>query len=162
MMNNIIPKRRIIKAQKGTKTKQPSGMQLINGNDTVYVPYRQYMPAYIENDLHKPMNQADPVGEFVVTNLPVMRGMRYLGEALKVRKLRNMVNLYRQLREADGGMSRKQSMKWSDKEVRRLGSIYGSGSNNAAEFMYDLFLDPAMQLYSKVQSHPILGPLIPF
>ena len=35
-------------------------------------------------------------------------------------------------------------------------------SDNPLGFLYDIFLDPIANMYTKIQKHPILGPLIPF
>ena len=133
-----------------------------------YENYEKNLPDAIRKDLRKPMNDADPLMKELVMSVPAMRAARVLGKVLDARRLKQMANIYRKVRQGNrdienytGKNLRPNNMAFADREARRLGSAYG-GQGGPIGFLYDELIDPAMNLYTKMQSHPILGPLIPF
>lgn len=109
------------------------------------------------------MSGTDPIGKFVVESVGMTKGAKILGDILSAARLRRMADTYRNLRKYDqdiqnytGKSLRKQNMQFADK-IARDGFLYSRPENP----LYWI-LDPIMAGYTKLQSHPVIGPLIPF
>lgn len=117
-----------------------------------------------QSTIHEqPVSNTDPIGEFVVKSVGATKAAGILGEILTAARLNRMAETYRNLRKYDqdvqqytGKSLRKEHIQEADK-IARDGFLYSRPENP----LYWL-MDPIMQGYSKLQSHPIIGPLIPF
>jgi len=76
-----------------------------------------------------------------------------------LRQRAEVYRVYREANEQTKNATRKWKMQDADKYARQYGA---SVDDSVGGFLYDIFLDPIANLYTKMQSHPILGPLIPF
>ena len=117
-----------------------------------------------QSTIHEqPVSNTDPIGEFVVKSVGATKAAGIFGEILTAARLNRMAETYRNLRKYDsdiqpytGKSLRREHIQEADK-IARDGFLYSRPENP----LYWI-LDPIIQGYSKLQSHPIIGPLIPF
>ena len=102
------------------------------------------------------MSGEDPL----LSTLVGMKALRLLGDQLSSRRLRQKAELYKRVREAND-QTRDASRAWKIQDADRYARSWGL-SDDPVGFLYDIFLDPIANMYTKIQKHPILGPLIPF
>lgn len=102
------------------------------------------------------MSGEDPLMSMLVG----MKAVRLVGDQLAERRLKQKAEMYKRWREANE-QTRDASRAWKMQDADRMARNWGY-SDNPLGFLYDIFLDPLANLYTKVQKHPVLGPLIPF
>lgn len=111
----------------------------------------------------QPVSNVDPIGEFIVKSVGATKGARIIGDILTKARLGRMADTYRQIRKFDhdkqqytGKSLRKENIRFADKMARESFTL--SRPENPLYWI----MDPIAAGYSKLQSHPIIGPLIPF
>lgn len=102
------------------------------------------------------MSGEDPLMSMLVG----MKAVRLVGDQLAERRLKEKAEMYKRWREANE-QTRGASRAWKMQDADRMARNWGY-SDNPLGFLYDVFLDPIANMYTKIQKHPILGPLIPF
>ena len=102
------------------------------------------------------MGGEDPLMSMLVG----MKAVRLVGDQLAERRLKERAEMYKRWREANE-QTRDASRAWKMQNADRMARNWGY-SDNPLGFLYDIFLDPIANVYTKIQKHPILGPLIPF
>lgn len=118
--------------------------------------YEEVKQAAANTPHEQGMSGEDPL----MSGLVGLKVMRLVGDQLSERRLKERVEMYKRFREANE-QTRGASRAWKMQDADRMARNWGY-SNNPLGFLYDIFLDPLANLYTKIQKHPILGPLIPF
>lgn len=130
-------------------------------------PKKQMTPEMIEktrkNTPHEqPLSGTDPIMKKYVQTVAGMKGAQLLGEYLTTLRLNRMANTYRNVRKYDrdienytGRNLRPQNIRFADEAARNQ---YLSRPENPIAAIGDFLA----QGYTKLQGHPIIGPLIPF
>lgn len=125
---------------------------------------QQQLSEVSKSTIHEqPVSNTDPVGEFIVNSVGATKGARIIGDILTKARLGRMADTYRQIRKFDndkqqytGKSLRKENIRFADKMARESFTL--SRPENPLYWI----MDPIVAGYSKLQSHPVIGPLIPF
>jgi hypothetical protein len=110
----------------------------------------------------QPLSGTDPIMEKYVQTVAGMKGAQLLGTYLTTLRLKRMADTYRNVRKYDSDIEnytgknlRPQNIRFADEAARNQ---FLSGPENPIAAIGDFLA----QWYTKLQGHPIIGPLIPF
>ena len=110
----------------------------------------------------QPLSGTDPIGEFYVRTVAGMKAAQLLGKYLTKLRLNRMADTYRNVRKYDSDVEnytgrnlRPQNIRFADEAAREQ---FLSRPSNPISTIGDFLA----QGYTKLQGHPVIGPLIPF